>query len=322
MKRRAFITGLGSAGAWPFVARAQQPGSKTIDFLFSGGLPRDEFARAFSNGLKEAGFVEGHNVVLEGRYAEGQYDRLPELATDLVRRNVSVIVAGGTVLAPLAAKAATTSIPIVFIIGSDPVKWRLVESLNRPGGNITGVTIIDNALMAKRLELIREIVPNATVVGLVQNPNNPNAEAEAKEFEQLTHASCLKLQIVTIRTKQDLSAAFADLVRLSANVVLLGADQLIGSSSDQIVTLAARHQLPVIYSFPTTGGLISYGITITDMEYQAGNYTGRILKGEKPADLPVVQPSKVKLVINLKTAKSLGLTFPLSLLGRADEVLE
>jgi putative ABC transport system substrate-binding protein len=240
----------------------------------------------------------------------------------LVRRNVSVIVAGGTVLAPLAAKAATTSIPIVFIIGSDPVKWRLVESLNRPGGNITGVTIIDNALMAKRLELIREIVPNATVVGLVQNPNNPNAEAEAKEFEQLTHASGLKLQIVTIRTKQDLSAAFADLVRLSANVVLLGADQLIGSSSDQIVTLAARHQLPVIYSFPTTGGLISYGITITDMEYQAGNYTGRILKGEKPADLPVVQPSKVKLVINLKTAKSLGLTFPLSLLGRADEVLE
>jgi putative ABC transport system substrate-binding protein len=321
MRRREFITLLGGAAAWPLVARAQQPAKMTIGILASS-LPLGEFGPSFSRGLKEAGFAEGQNVVLETYSVEGQYDRLPKLAADLVGRNVSVIVAVGAVSVSLAVKAATTTIPIVFIIGSDPVKWGLVESLNRPGGNITGVMIIDTVLVAKRLELIREVVPNANVIGLLQNPNNPNAEPQAKELEQLTQANGLKLQVVAVRTKQDLPTAFADLVGASANAVLLGSDQLIGSLGDQIVALAARHQVPVIYPFPVAGGLMTYGISLTDMGYEVGNYTGRILKGEKPADLPVIQPTKVKLVINLKTAKSLGLTFSLSLLARADEVIE
>jgi putative ABC transport system substrate-binding protein len=321
MKRRAFIVGLGSAAAWPVVGRGQQPTKPTIGFLDSG-VPSVEFLSLFLKGLKEAGFVEGQNVVIEVHSAEGQYERLPGLATDLVRRNVSVIVAAGSVAAPLAAKAATTTIPIVFFIGSDPIKWGLVASFNRPGSNITGVTIIDTTLMAKRLELIREVVPNATAIGVLQNLNNPNAEAQAKELQQLTDAYGLRLQIVAIKTKQELEAAFAELVRLSVNAVILGSDALIGRLRDQIVALADRYQMPVIYQAPVAGGLMSYGPNFAEMNSQAGDYTGRILKGEKPADLPVIQPTNVRLVINLKTAKTIGVSFPLSLIGRADEVIE
>ena len=321
MRRRAFIAGLGSAAAWPGVAWAQQPPKPIIGILTSGPI-NPAFWLPFSKGLKEHGFVEGQNVAFETVSAEGQYDRLPVLAAELVHSNASVILTNGVVSVPLALKAATSTIPIVFMIGSDPVQWGLVASLNRPGGNITGFTIIDTALTAKRLELIREVVPNATVIGLLQNPNNPNAERQVKELEELTRANGLKLQVASVKTKEDLPTAFAELVRLSANAVLIGSDALIGGLTDQIVALAARDRVPVIYPFPVTGGLMTYGISLTDMFHQAGDYTGRILKGEKPADLPVIQSTKINLVINLKTAKSLGLTLPLTVLARADEVIE
>jgi putative ABC transport system substrate-binding protein len=208
------------------------------------------------------------------------------------------------------------------MIGTDPVEWGLVKSLNRPRGNITGFTIIDTALTIKRLELIREVVPNANVMGLLHNPNNPNAEHQLKELEEFTRANGSKLQVASVKTKEDLPTAFADLVRASANAVLSGSDALIGVLGDQIVALASRERLPVIYPFPVTGGLMAYGISLTEWFFQAGNYAGRILKGEKPADLPVIQSTKINLVINLKTTKSLGLTLPLSVLARADEVIE
>src|SRR5262245_33422406 len=242
MERRAFIAGLGSAVGWPLVARGQ--GKPIIGILSSGSQPSAEVGSSFSSGLKEAGFVEGQNVVIEIHSAEGQYDRLPGLAADLVRRNVSVIFANGAVLAPLAAKAATTTIPIVFVIGSDPVKGGLVESLNRPGGNITGFTIIDTVLTAKRLELIREVVPNATVIGLLQNPNNPNAESQVEELEQLTQASGLTLQVVAVTTKQGLPTAFTDLVRVSANALLIGSDQLIGGYAMKLLILQPDIKCP------------------------------------------------------------------------------
>ena len=319
--RRAFIAALGSAAAWPLVARAQQPSKLTIGILTSSSI-NPNFWLPFSKGLKEHGFVEGQNVAFETVSAEGQYDRLPVLAAELVHRNVSVILTNGTVSVPLALKAATATIPIVFMIGSDPVEWGLVASLNRPGGNITGFTIIDTALTAKRLELIREVAPNATVIGLLQNPNNPNAERQIKELEELTRASNLKLQVAFVKTREGLPTAFTELVRLSANAVLIGSDALIGGLTDQIVALAARDGVPVIYPFPVKGGLMTYGISLTDMFHQAGDYTGRILKGDKPAELPVIQSTKINLVIDLKTAKSLGLTIPLSVLARADEVIE
>jgi putative tryptophan/tyrosine transport system substrate-binding protein len=321
VNRRAFIAGVGGAVAWPLVARAQQPSKPIIGILTSSSINAN-FWLPFSKGLKEHGFVEGQNVVFETVSAEGQYDRLPVLAAELVHRNVSVILTNGAVSVPLALKAATTTIPIVFMIGSDPVQWGLVASLNRPGGNITGFTIIDTALTAKRLELIRQVAPSATVIGLLQNPNNPNAERQIKELEELTRANDLKLQVAFVKTKEDLPTAFTELVHLSTNAVLIGSDALIGGLTDQIVALAARNGMPVIYPFPVTGGLMTYGISLTDMFHQAGGYTGRILKGDKPADLPVIQSTKINLVINLKTAKSLGLTIPLSVLARADEVIE
>jgi putative tryptophan/tyrosine transport system substrate-binding protein len=320
MRRREFIAGLGGAAAWPLAAQAQQTAMPVVGILASS-LPIN-FQPGFSQGLKESGFVEGKNVIVEMHSADGQYDRLPELAAELVRRNVNVIYANGAVAAALAAKAATTTIPIVFGIGSDPVRWGLVASLNRPGANITGVTIIDTALMAKRLELIHQVVPNAAVIGLLLNPNNPNADGQQKELATLAGATGLTMQVVTVRTELALEPAFADLNRVHADMVLIGTDALFANLMDQIVALAARYRVPVIYPFPTAGGLMTYGISLQDTFRQIGNYIGRILKGEKPADLPVVQPAKVELTINLKTAKSLGLTFPLSLLGRADEVIE
>jgi putative ABC transport system substrate-binding protein len=266
--------------------------------------------------------VEGQNVIVEMHSADGRYDRLPELAAELVRRNVNVIFSNGVVAATLAAKTATTTIPIVFLTGIDPVQWGLVASLNRPGGNLTGMTIIDTALQAKRLELIREVVSGATVIGILLNPNNPNTEPQLKEMETLARSEGLMLQVAAVRAEPDLEPAFADLHRVHADVALLGSDALFANLMEQIVVLAARHRVPVIYPFPVTGGLMSYGISLEAMFRQIGSYIGRILKGEKPADLPVMQPTKVELVINLKTAKALGLTFPLSLLGRADTVIE
>ena len=321
MRRREFIAALGGAAAWPLVARGQQHTMPIVGILTSSSMPID-FSPTFSQGLKEAGFVEGQNVTIEMHSAEGQYDRLPRLAAELVRRNVNVIYANGAVAAALAAKAATTTIPVVFAIGSDPVQWGLVASFNRPGGNVTGMAILETALTPKRLELVREMVPSASVIGVLLNPNNPNAGLQVKELETLARAGGWMLQVANVGAEQDLATAFASLVREHADAVLLGADALLATFMDQIVDLAARYRVPVIYPFPTANGLMSYGISLKDMFRQIGNYIGRILKGEKPADLPVVQPTKIELVINLKTAKALGITFPLSLLGRADKVIE
>jgi putative tryptophan/tyrosine transport system substrate-binding protein len=320
VKRREFIAGLSGAAAWPVVARAQQPIKPVVGILTSS-QPLGSWA-SFFEGLKEAGFVDGQNVTVEIHSAEGQYDRLPTMAADLVRHNVNVIVATGAVSVPLAAKTATTTIPIVFMIGSDPIQWGLVSSLNRPGGNITGMTIFDVALTPKRLELIREVIPSAKVIGLLLNPNNPNAQSQVTELDKLIRTAGLTLRVITIQTEPDLATAFDRLVQDHVDAVLIASDALLGGLSAQIAALAERHRVPVIYPFPVPAGLMTYGISLKDMFHQLGRYTGRILKGEKPADLPVMQPTKVELTINLKTAKVLGLTFPLSLLGRADEVIE
>ena len=319
MKRRDFIAGLGGAAAWPLVARAQQALRPVVGILQSSGL----YSWApFLEGLKEEGFVDGQNVLIEIRSAEGQYDSFPALVADLVHRNVSVIVAAGAVSLPLAAKAATTTIPIVFMIGSDPVQWGLVSSFNRPGGNITGMTIIDTTLAPKRLELIREVVPSATLMALLVNPNNPNAQPQIEELEALARASGLTLRVVNVQTESDLAPAFENLVRDRADAVMIASDAFLGGMSGQIAALAERFKVPVIFPFPVPGGLMAYGISLKEMSHQMGKYTGRILKGERPSDLPVMQSTKVELTINLKTAKALGLTFPPTLLARADEVIE
>ena len=320
MNRRAFIAGLGSAAVWPVVARGQQQATPIIAIL-TVTMPIHLWP-GFSQGLKENGFVEGQNVTVEMHSAEGQYDRLPGLAAELVRRNVNVIFANGPFIVARAAKSATTTIPIVFLTGIDPVQFGLVASLNHPGGNLTGLTIMDFDFQPKRLELLREVVPAATVIGLLLNPNSPTADRQVKELATLAHAGGWMLQVANVRAEQDLTTAFANLVSLHADAVLLGSDPLMANLMDQIVDLAARHRVPVIYPFRTASGLMSYGISLKDMFRQIGSYIGRILKGEKPADLPVMQPTKIELAINLKTAKALGLTFPLTLLGRADEVIE
>ena len=303
------------------VARAQQATNPIVAILTSSP-PTNHFRLHFSQGLAETGFVDGQNVTVEMHSADGQYDRLPAMAAELVRRHVNVILSNGVVTATLTAKNATTTIPIVFITGSDPVQLGFVASFNRPGGNLTGMTILDTALLPKRLELLREVVPNAALIGLLLNPNNPNAESQVKELDTLVRDNGLRLKVVTVRKEEELIPAFESLANDHADAVLAASDALLGGSGVQIVALAGRYKLPVIYPFPVPGGLMSYGITLEDVFRQIGNYVGRILKGEKPADLPVIQPTKVQLVVNLKTAKSLGLILPLSLLARADEVIE
>ena len=321
MNRRAFIAGVGSAAAWPLAARAQQT-AKPIVAILTSSPPTNNFRLHFSQGLAETGFVDGQNVTVEMHSADGQYDRLPAMAAELVQRHVDVILSNGVVTATLAAKKATPTIPIVFITGTDPVQAGLVASFNRPGGNLTGMTIIDTALLPKRLELLREVVPAATAIGLLLNPNSPNAESQVTELDRLVRANALRLKVATVRTEAELSPAFESLANDHADAVLAASDALLGGLGVQIVALAGRYKLPVIYPFPVPGGLMSYGITLEDVFRQIGNYTGKILKGEKPADLPVIQPTKVQLVVNLKTAKLLGLTLPLSVLARADEVIE
>jgi putative ABC transport system substrate-binding protein len=326
IRRRQLIAALGGAAAWPLAARAQQPRLPVIGYL-SGTLPPQpggRFDLAFRQALRETGFVEGQNVIIEYRSAQGRYERLPEMASDLVRRQVAVIYAAGAVTGPLAAKAATTTIPIVFAVGSDPIELGLVTSLSRPGGNVTGVTSLGQELFPKRLELLREMVPNAATFGLMVNPSNPNTEPTVREAQTLALAAGWRLQVVEARNVGEIETGFANLAQLRVNGFLTSIDDVFTGRYDQLVALAARHQIPAIFSVREAveaGGLMSYG---GDSETRriAGLYVGRILKGEKPADLPVQRSSKVELIINLKTAKALGLTVPLSLRGRADEVIE
>src|SRR5262245_1192698 len=267
--RRAFIAALGGVAAWPLVARGQRP-PKPIVAILASSLPIN-FWPGFSRGLKETGFVDGQNITVEMHSVDGQYDRLPEIAAELVRRNVDVIYPNGAVSATLAAKAATTTIPIVFAVGVDPVQWGLVASLNRPGGNLTGMTIIEHALSTKRVELIREVVPIATLIGLLLNPNNPNAEGQVRELQTSARAGGWKLQIATVRTGPELAPAIADLDRAHVDAALLGSDPLFANFMEQIVDLTARYRMPTIYPFPVVGGLMSYGISLEDMYRQIGN---------------------------------------------------
>ena len=314
MNRREFITLLGGAAAWPLSARAQQPVLPVIGFLSSGLQQSDAFRlAAFQHGLNETGYVEGRQVASEHRWAEDHYDRLPGLAAELVRRQIAVIVAVGGPTSALAAKAATTTIPIVFTIGSDPVKLGLVASLNRPGGNVTGVTTLANMIVAKQFELLHETVPKAMVVGLLVNPNNPLAETDTREAQDATRTLGLQLHISNASAEGEIDIALTTLAQKGAGAVVVVSDALFNSRPDQLAALAVRHALPAIHllrEFATAGGLMSYGNSLADAYRQAGVYTGRILKGDKPADLPVVQATKVELVINLRTAKTLGLTFP------------
>jgi putative ABC transport system substrate-binding protein len=327
MRRREFITLIGSAATWPLTARAQQPAMPVIGFFHLTSLETNrENLATFRQGLADTGYIEGKNVAIEYRWAQGRNDRLPTLVAELVRLQVSVIVVLESTNGALAAKAATQTIPIVFMQGADPVRIGLVDSLNRPGGNLTGIGLLAAETAGKCLELLLELVPKANSIGYLRNPTNPAfAESETRELEAAAYAHGVHLLIVNASRPREIETAFADLVQQRVDVLQVSSDGFLLTHPDQIVALAARHALPAIYAWPqftAVGGLMSYGTNIHNAWRQAGIYTGRILKGERPADLPVQQATKIELVINLKTAKALGLTFPITLLGRADQVIE
>jgi putative ABC transport system substrate-binding protein len=327
MKRREFIALLGgAAGAWPLTAPAQQPAVPMIGYL-SGGAPGPfaPFVAAFRQGLRDTGYVESQNVTIEYRWAEGQYERLPALATELVRRKVDLIAASGGDLAARSAKDATSTIPIVFTSGDDPVATGLVASLARPGGNLTGAALLVVELHAKRLELMSELVPQAKVIGLLVNPSSPQTERVMRAMQAAARAKGIHLYVATAGTESEIDTAVFSLVQQQAGALVVQADPFFVSRREQLAALAARHAVPTIYEgrqFAAAGGLMSYGTSFTAVYRQIGVYAGKILKGEKPADLPVVQPTKFELVINLKTAKALGLDVPVQLQQRADEVIE
>lgn len=326
MRRREFITVLGSAAAvWPLALRAQQPAVPVIGLLASTSADTYESRiDFFRKGLSEAGYAEGRNVAIEYRWAESKYERLPEMATELVRRQVAVIAAI-TTPAALAAKAATTTIPIVFEVGGDPIALGLVASLNKPGGNLTGVSLLNFELAAKRLELLHELVPAATTVALLVNPNAPSAVTLSRDVQAAAGKLGLQLHVLHASAEGDFDVVFERLLKLRAGALVIGTDPFFNGRSEQIAALAIRHGVPTIYqyrAFAAAGGLMSYGGSFTEPFRQTGVYTGRILKGEKPADLPIIQSTKVELIVNLRTAKTLGITIPLPLLGRADEVIE
>jgi len=324
MRRRAFIASLGAATAWPVIARAQQA-TPVIGFV-SARAPGESASveAAFRQGLSEAGYVEGDNVHIAFRWAEGHYDRLPALIDDLIKQKVTVIAAFGPPVAA-AAKAAGTQIPIVVNVGTDPVAAGLVASLNRPGGNITGVTFFTASLAAKRLGLLRELVPKTDLVVMLVNPGYPDAEAQVKDVQKASQELSQRVVVLNAATTGQIDEAFGAIVEQRASGLMVGADPFLDSRRDQIIALAARRGVPTIYHWREhvlDGGLMSYGASINDAYRMAGVYTGRILKGEKPAEMPVMQPTKFEFVINLKTAKTLGLTFPSGLIAIADEVIE
>jgi putative ABC transport system substrate-binding protein len=324
MRRRDFITLLGGATTWSLAASGQQP-MPVIGILAAPAPPYAENVSAIRQGLKEAGFVEGQNVAIEFRWAEGQLDRLPPLAADLVERQVAVIITmGGT--APLAAaKNATSTIPIVFHMGADPVRLGFVKSFNRPGGNVTGISLVQAAMATKRLEVLRELVPAAKIIGLLSNPTNPSVEIVVPDLHAAAGASGLHLIVRYASGQSDFDAAFESFVRDRVQALLVDADAVLFSRLPQITALAARHSVPAMYvsrQYVEAGGLMSYGANIADAYREVGGYAGKILKGAHPADLPVTQPTKYELAINLKTAKALGLVVPPTLLARADEIIE
>ena len=326
MNRRAIIMLIGGAAAWPLAARTQQAPLPVVGFL-NATSPSSwkPYLDAFWHGLNEAGFVESRNVAIEYRWAEGHYERLPSLAADLVRRQVSVLVSTGGAGPLLAAKAATTTIPIVFTAGNDPVRMGVVASLNRPGGNITGVNLFVTEMVSKRLGLLRELVPTADLVAVLSNPTNPSTEDQLNDVQQASRAAGQRIHILSARTDQELDAAFRTMTELKAGALLVAADPYFTSRRSYVIALAVRHLIPAIYEqreHAMAGGLMSYGTSLPDGYRQAGRYTGRILKGERPADLPVLQSIRFEFVINLTTAKVLGLEVPPTMLARADEVIE
>jgi putative tryptophan/tyrosine transport system substrate-binding protein len=327
LKRREFISLLGGVAAWPLATHAQQPPMPVIGFLSSSNSSFYESAgltAAFYRGLSKAGLVERQSYTIAFRWADARNERLAAMAAELVAQQVAVLVAAGG--PPIvAAKATTTSIPIVFLTAGDPVTTGLVTSLNRPGGNLTGFTLLSVELAAKKLQLLHELIPTATNIGLLVNPTNPNAAIQSDELTTAATSLGLRLHILTAANEGDFDTVFATLVQLRTSALLIGTDSLFNSRSEHLAALALRHAVPAIYQYPefvASGGLMSYGASLKDSFQDMGFYAGRILKGEKPADLPVQQITKVELIINLKTAKALGLTVPLSLLGRADEVIE
>ena len=329
MRRRDLLARVaGATAAWPLLTRAQQKAMSVIGYLSTGSAtpgPNSPFFAAFSQGLSETGYVVGRNLAIQYRWAEGRSDQLPALASDLVRREVDVIVTIGSDAPARAAKDATSTIPIVFYTGGDPVLEGLVPSLARPGGNVTGISMLAGELNTKRLELLAEMVPHISVIALLVNPHNPRTERVIPELLEAARAKGLQLPILKAGGDDDFETAFASLVQLHASALVVGSDAFFNSRRQQIIALAARHGVPAIYEwreFAEEGGLISYGANLVSTGRQLGTYVGKVLNGAKPADLPVEQPTKFELVINLKTAKALGLTVPQTLLARADEIIE